>query len=79
MKRDDMKSTEDNLDYRSKKENRIMMASADDGPGISARKIAELPGDTLAEKVERATGVTPSPYLTLPEAMDLLKKSGAVD
>lgn len=79
MKRDDMKSTEDNLDYRSKKENRIMMASADDGPGISARKIAELPGDTLVEKVRLATGVTPSPYLTLPEAMDLLKKSGAVD
>lgn len=79
MIRNENKNTEDNLDYRSKKEKRIMMASADDGPGISARKIAELPGKTLSEKVEKATGVTPSPYLTLQEAMDLLKKSGAVD
>ena len=79
MKRNEMKASEDNLDYASNKEERIIMASADDGPGISARKIAELPGNTLAEKVEKATGVTPSPYLTLPEAMDLLKKSGAVD
>lgn len=79
MKRDEVKSREDNLDYRSKKENRIMMASADDGPGISARKIADLPGSTLAEKVEKATGITPSKFLTLQEAMDILKKSGAVD
>lgn len=79
MKRNEMKASEDNLDYASNKETRIMMASADDGPGISARTLANLPGATLSEKVEKATGVTPSPYLTLKEAIDLLKKSGAVD
>jgi len=80
MKREDIKKVEDNLDYRTNKENRMEMASGRKGPGISARELADMPGVTTQEKIENALGIKVMPNIKLEDAIKLLienkKKKG---
>lgn len=81
MKRDDIKMTEDNIDYRtnrdSKREsNGMQIASADDKTvGISARELANMPGTTIKDKIEKALGVTIGVDMTLEQAIKLLQEN----
>ena len=63
---------QDNLDYKSDKE-KIQMASGKDGPGISARELADMPGTTIQEKIENALGIKVMPNIKLDDAIKLLK------
>jgi len=75
MKRDEMKMSEDNINYRSNKENRIQMASGDKGPGISARELADMPGTSIKDKIEKALGITIGVDMPLEQAIKLLQEN----
>ena len=75
MKRDEMKMSEDNIDYRSNKEKRIQMASGDKGPGISARESADMPGTSIKDKIEKALGITIGVDMPLEQAIKLLQEN----
>ena len=80
MKRDEMKMTEDNINYRMNRDskrasNGMQVASADTGPGISARDLADMPGTTIKEKIEKALGVTIGVDMPLEQAIKLLQEN----